>query len=199
VRIRTEKKRREIIEVAAALFEERGFEGSSMDAIVQRMGGSKSTLYGYFPSKEALLRAVLDVDLTEWVDQTVDLCLRGQHLCDGLARMGTAYLSRRLSPLSIAHLRIGSVQSTHSPIGSDFHHMVLKPAWRKLADRFERLMEEGKLDRADPWVAAMHWKGLNEGDMLERRLLGDLVAPDAAEIRLAATCAAQAFLKIYGR
>lgn len=29
-------------------------------------------------------------------------------------------------------------------------------------------MSKGKLVRADSWLAAMHWRGLNERDLFER-------------------------------
>jgi len=60
------------------------------------------------------------------------------------------------------------------------------------------MMKEGRLKFADPWVTAMHWKGLNEWDMLDKRLLGITKGADPAEIMKAATAAADAFLLIYG-
>ena len=63
VRTRSDEKRREIIRVAADAFEELGYERTSMLTIAERMSGSKQTLYNYFPSKEDLLRAVLDFDV----------------------------------------------------------------------------------------------------------------------------------------
>ena len=43
----------------------------------------------------------------------------------------------------------------------------------------------------------MHWKGLNEWDMLERHLLFANAATDPNDIVTAATAAADAFLKVY--
>jgi hypothetical protein len=43
----------------------------------------------------------------------------------------------------------------------------------------------------------MHWKGLNEWDMLERHLLSANAAADPNDIVTAATAAADAFLKVY--
>jgi hypothetical protein len=44
----------------------------------------------------------------------------------------------------------------------------------------------------------MHWKGLNEWDMFEKRLLGAIRGPDLVEINRASTLAADAFLQLYG-
>jgi len=49
-----------ILEVAAELFLRDGYEQTSIDAILVRSGGSKATLYAYFPTKEDLFRAVID-------------------------------------------------------------------------------------------------------------------------------------------
>jgi AcrR family transcriptional regulator len=42
------------------LFIEHGFNGLSTDQLVAASGGSKATLYRYFPSKEALFEAIID-------------------------------------------------------------------------------------------------------------------------------------------
>jgi len=90
-----------------------------------------------------------------------------------------------------------STQPAESDIGRNFYETVLRPAWQRLADRFELMMDEGILKRADPWVTAMHWKGLNEWDFFEKRLLGAMPGPpdNVAEV---AELAADAFLEIYG-
>lgn len=58
-RSRAAAKRQQIIDSARDLFLEKGFAGSSMDAVVGQAGVSKQTLYRYFPSKTDLLAAVL--------------------------------------------------------------------------------------------------------------------------------------------
>ena len=59
-------------------------------------------------------------------------------------------------------------------------------------------MEEGRLRRSDPWVAAMHLKGLLEQDLFDKRLLGAVAEIDAATIERAARDAADVFLRAYG-
>jgi AcrR family transcriptional regulator len=49
-----------ILESATQLFLKVGYEQTSIDAILLESGGSKSTLYAYFPTKEDLFRAVID-------------------------------------------------------------------------------------------------------------------------------------------
>ena len=45
---------------ATELFLRDGYDQTSIDAILDRSGGSKATLYAYFPTKEDLFRAVID-------------------------------------------------------------------------------------------------------------------------------------------
>ena len=47
-------------DIALRLFLQDGFNGVSMDQLVAEAGGSKATLYRYFPSKEALFEAIID-------------------------------------------------------------------------------------------------------------------------------------------
>lgn len=191
MRVRTEKKRNEIIQMAAELFDALGYERTSMSAIAARVGGSKATLYGYFESKEELLRAILDRDVSEEADRLMQELLSEKDLRSGLIRLGIAYLTGQPS-------RTASIRTVvNQPIAQEFYENVLRPAWQRLADRFATMMKEGRLKFADPWIAAMHWKGLNEWDMLEKNLLCASVGSNPNDIVSAATAAADAFLEVY--
>lgn len=191
MRARTEERRQEIIRIAARLFEELGYERTSMSAIAARMGGSKATLYGYFSSKEVLLRAVLDQDVSEEAERLIQEFLSEKDLRSGLVRLGIAYLTGH--PARSATIRTVANQ----PIAREFYEGVLRPAWQRLADRFATMMKEGRLKFADPWITAMHWKGLNEWDMLEKHLLCAKIGANPNDVVTAATAAADAFLKVY--
>jgi TetR/AcrR family transcriptional regulator, transcriptional repressor for nem operon len=52
--------RKRIIEKSAPLFNRKGFEGCSMQDIVQAVGLEKGSLYGHFPTKEALAVEAFD-------------------------------------------------------------------------------------------------------------------------------------------
>ena len=51
MKVKTEARREAIVEAAAQLFQEMGYERASMNELAKRLGGSKTTLYNYFPSK----------------------------------------------------------------------------------------------------------------------------------------------------
>lgn len=198
VRTKSDEKRREIIRAAAKTFEELGFERTSMLTIAERMRGSKQTLYNYFRSKEELLRAVLDFDVADVADQALEELRSQKSLRKGLVRLGEIYLARQLAPQAISNMRIVATQPAESGIGEDFYQNILCVAWKRVADAFQALMSDGRLRRADPWLAAMHFKGLVLQDLLERQLLNAEKRAGATEIEASAKQAADAFLRIYG-
>ena len=57
---RAEERREEFLDTAESLFKEKGYYATSVEDIVERMGVAKGLFYYYFPSKEALVEAVVD-------------------------------------------------------------------------------------------------------------------------------------------
>jgi len=55
-----EEVRKKIIDAAYSLFVEKGFHGTTMEEIAQRLGVTKPALYQYFPGKEDLYTAVAE-------------------------------------------------------------------------------------------------------------------------------------------
>ncbi|WP_091672391.1 TetR/AcrR family transcriptional regulator [Amycolatopsis marina] len=53
------EREKQMIEIAEAVFSERGYAAASMDEIAERVGVSKPMLYEYFNSKEGLLLACI--------------------------------------------------------------------------------------------------------------------------------------------
>jgi AcrR family transcriptional regulator len=52
--------RAHLIEVATGLFASRGYDGTSIEAVLAESGASRGSLYHHFPGKEALFVAVLE-------------------------------------------------------------------------------------------------------------------------------------------
>ncbi|HEY8041594.1 MAG TPA: TetR/AcrR family transcriptional regulator [Polyangiaceae bacterium] len=53
-------RKEEILDVATRLFAERGYEGTSMNDVAERVGMRKASLFYHFATKDALYEAVLD-------------------------------------------------------------------------------------------------------------------------------------------
>lgn len=64
--------RETIREVALDLFSTRGFDQTSLREIAERVGLTKASLYYHFPSKQALLTAIISPLLDGWRTVTVE-------------------------------------------------------------------------------------------------------------------------------
>lgn len=82
-----------IVDAAAALFRERGFDGVAVADVMQRAGLTHGAFYGYFDSKEALAAEAAAHALTENIDRWSALLEREGPR--GLPRITDAYLSPR--------------------------------------------------------------------------------------------------------
>jgi AcrR family transcriptional regulator len=73
MRVRTETGRRKIVDAAIEIFRDEGYERASMARIAARTGGSKATLYGYFPSKENLFAIAMGEAITQQGERALTL------------------------------------------------------------------------------------------------------------------------------
>jgi AcrR family transcriptional regulator len=55
----------EILDSARRAFAEKGFDGASMQDIARKAGMSVGNFYRYFPSKDAIVEALINVDIAE--------------------------------------------------------------------------------------------------------------------------------------
>ena len=62
---RGQQRKAKILSAATRLFLSEGYGETSIDAIVEKSGGSKATLYSYYPTKADLFRAVVDSIVTK--------------------------------------------------------------------------------------------------------------------------------------
>jgi AcrR family transcriptional regulator len=75
-----ERTRRRLLELAVQRFAEQGYRSTSVSAIARDAGVSQAAVYAYFPSKEALFEAAVDLDAAQLIaaaleelDQTAPL------------------------------------------------------------------------------------------------------------------------------
>jgi AcrR family transcriptional regulator len=68
---RGEATRGQLVAIARRMFAERGYEDTSIEAVLREAGVSRGSLYHHFPSKEALFEAVAEDVETTVGEQTV--------------------------------------------------------------------------------------------------------------------------------
>lgn len=116
------KRRAVIVEVATRAFLERGYAATSMSAIADELGGSKATLWAYFPSKEDLFIAVVDDQVDQFaVEVEVASELRAFSV-EGLHRYCLTFLRTLMKPRAVALFRVIMGDGGRFPeINSIFH------------------------------------------------------------------------------
>ncbi len=154
-------RRGEILRVALGLFASKGIDGTGLREIAEDIGVSQPALYHYFPSKGALIDAVID-----WRRE------------DAVAKQ--AAVSRRLE--GVKGLRQGLVVIAesllhlwHSPENEDFHRLIFSeitrrgplaarlerefigPTLRWAEDLFSTLIKVGKVRDLDPGLLAVQF------------------------------------------
>lgn len=75
---REERNRRRLVEKARFLFFAEGFAALGMEGIAERLGVSKVTLYKYFPNKQGLVSAVVDLQMSDIGTRLEELNKPGQ-------------------------------------------------------------------------------------------------------------------------
>lgn len=77
-RRRSEARPEEILEAALEEFDAKGFDAARMEDIARRAGISKAAIYLYFPSKMALLEALIEAKVSPLARQAQSLAASGQ-------------------------------------------------------------------------------------------------------------------------
>lgn len=200
MKVRTEARREAILEVASQVFLEFGFERTSMSEIVKRIGGSKSTIYGYFPSKEALFLAVTHAAGAKHVDTALAdfAAYGGGNLALALTRFSEKLVGFLCSDESVAVQRMVLGEAGHSDIGQLYYEGGPKRGLTVLAEVFRQAMERGELRREDPWIVAQQFGALINAESQYRWYYRDAAALTKAQVKRAAERAVVVFMRAYG-
>lgn len=152
---RKEERREAILEIAKREFLDHGYSGASMSAISAELGGSKGTLWSYFPSKEELFAAVLDHATREYRSQLANVLKPGEDLRAVVPQFCRGFIAKISSSDGVRlHRLIASEVGRFPEVGDIFYRRAPQPTQQLLADFFERAMDAGTLRREDPLFAA---------------------------------------------
>jgi AcrR family transcriptional regulator len=196
MRVKTEDRRQAIMQAALSVFGEVGYDRASMSEIATRLGYSKATLYGYFPSKEELFATALLENHSDEAEKFLDILdIARTDVPEVLMEFGRAFLAFETSPALIDSKRNALAQGAASSLGPIIHDRGPKYACERIRAYLAALMDRGDLRREDAAIAALHLKGLLEAGIVEAGLYG---APPPLSIDRATTLAVAAFLRAYG-
>lgn len=198
MRTKTEEKRQAILDVAAATFGELGFERTSMSEICARLGGSKATIYNYFPSKEALFVEVMfQASEADFQNTMLALQADSQDLPAALRTFGRRFLALLYAPEVTAVRRLLVAEGERSQVGARCYDQGPRRGHALISGFLQQAMDRGALRNAPAELATRHLLALLEAELLERFLFQHLPLPAPAELDACADRGVEAFLHLY--
>jgi AcrR family transcriptional regulator len=194
------EKRQAILDAAAEAFRDEGYERASMADIGLRSGCSKTTLYGYFASKEALLAELAGQATESGVAAMHEvLAETGAGLDITLGRFAGRYLAFALSPSVCDLRRILAATAGRSGLDPRCRDLGTARIDAGLAGYLRTQMEAGTLRSGDARGAAQQFRALLEASWFDRVLFDCDAEPGPGEAEQDAQSAIKSFLRAWGR
>lgn len=197
MRQKSDSRRQCILEAATSLFREVGFKGASMAQISERVGGSKATLYSYFPSKEELFATAMIDAMEEQGQAMLDLLdASDPDVRKVLLRFCKTYADFIAQPQAMACMRIAISESANNQkLGATLYRLGPKRGLNEIANYIASVMERGYLPKGDSHIAALQLKSLLEAGVVLPLLFG---AEPETDLETCAQSAVETFLRAYG-
>lgn len=142
-----------VLDAALASFGSRGYEATSLDAVASELGVRKQTILYYFPSKEALLDAVIDrsaAELAQVLEAAVAAAGPGWDRVDAIVRSVFRLAIRRPELLGLLRevSRLGGAPAERLA-------GALDPLVARATEFLEAEMAAGRMRRTDPRLLLM--------------------------------------------
>jgi TetR/AcrR family transcriptional regulator, mexJK operon transcriptional repressor len=196
-------KRRAILDAAAPIFGNEGYERASVDAIASAAGVSKPTIYSYFGGKEQLFRESVADSAVEQnaeafgVIQRLDLSPARWRT--SLHELGMKLVECQRSDCAMFLQRMIAAEALRDP---QVYHVVrtraADPILEALAGRLAMLGNAGYLSVPDPALAARQFLALIGAEIPELTEQGTKKVAEA-DIRRAVAAGVETFLRASAR
>lgn len=168
------KRDERLIEIAASMFMERGFEATSIDAVAEAASIGKATLYARYKNKGELFAAVLRRQIDRWLamNETGEQVMTGR-IEDVLLARARRTVAVALTPEAIAINRIVMAEATRFP---NLAKLVHEQGWQRsnaaVAAVLDGFAKNGQIEVEDTNVAADLFLSLVIGRQTRLAMLG---------------------------
>jgi len=192
----TPKRYQEIMQQAAQLFIERGYEQVTIDDIVAKVGGSKRTLYDHFGGKADLFAAVIK----DYCDREHRNLLAGvdsgSSLERQLAKIGTNFLTMIFDKHTLElHRLMVSMGRNFPAVGQVFFKAGPKSAYEIVGSWIRQQQVSGRIAPGQPVQMASLFLDMLTGNHQLALLTSSIAAPTPKAIAEIAGKAAAIFLR----
>ena len=195
---RRQDRRDAILAVARHHFLEHGYSATTMSAIAAALGGSKGTLWAYFPSKEELFTAVVDQATTAFRKQLSETLDPHGDIVPALRSFGLRLLERIVTPEAIGLHRLIVAEAGRFPeLGRIFYERAPRLTVALLADFLAGAMERGQLRADSPTDAAFFLMQMCMARGQQKLLLGLIDEVSDSEMAQEVERALNLFMCVY--
>ena len=192
---RSVRKRADLLRIATDMFLEQGYDAVSVEAIVQRAGGTKTNVYKHFGGKAELFAAAVEALCQELVRSIAQVELDGVEFDDALRAYGRAFLRTMLGERALKQHRMIVAESGRFPdLGRRWIAAGPEAAYRSLAAYLAKQQAAGKLRPGSPRRLAALFLDMLTFDLHHRLLVASASPPKPRELRRIVDDAVQIFL-----
>lgn len=174
-----------LIEIAAEMFLERGFETTTIDAVAERANVGKATLYARYKDKAELFAAVFQRQIDRWLAFSLPEARFEGSIETVLLSLGKRMLAAALAPEAVAVNRILMAQAGRFPALAQLAH---KEGWERgaslICSVLQRFADDGQIAADDLSIKADLFLSLVIGRWTRLAMLGIEIDPEQMQQRL---------------
>jgi AcrR family transcriptional regulator len=168
-----EERRAKMLHAAAQVFFEQGYAATSIDAIIERLGGSKRSIYNEFGNKEGLFTALVSEIADDALTSLAEEETEPSPLRDALLEFGRHLTTLYMSPALIGIYRAVVTEAQRFPeLARDVYERGPARATARLTEVLEAAVKSGEAQLVDCAVAADHFVGMLRGNQHLKVVLG---------------------------
>ncbi len=169
--------RRSILAAGERVFGERGYEATKIQDIATAAELSVGTIYGLFPGKDALFRAIHETRAAEMLQRLADEVPADASSRDGLLASVAVYIGYFVDHPSYLRMHLHERTAWAYPeLTTDVQMTTWERGLRRMADAFRRGIEAGEFVDESPQMCARMMLAANQVHMAEW-VSGGMTAP----------------------
>lgn len=188
-------RREMLLKASAEVFFEQGYASTSIDAIIERAGGSKRNIYNEFGSKEGLFAAIVRSSADSALSSLSQEQIEGRGLEETLTAFGQHLMEIYMSPTVVSVYRIAINEANRFPdLARSFYEQGPGRAASQLAEVLEFAAQRGEIEPRDYSRAAGLFVGMIRDNLHLQVVLGLRSPPLEPEVRRIVSSAVDVFL-----
>src|SRR5262245_50952705 len=162
VRMAAANRRRQIVAVAAELFSQKGFSGTTTKEIADRVGVSEAIIFRHFATKDDLYRAILDYKVEQThqrMQENLDEAARRKDDDAYFGSLAYEMLEFHSKDRSFMRLLLFSALEGHD-LSDIFFHSTAREMKNQILRYIKQRITDGAFRQVDPALAARAFVGM---------------------------------------